>query len=297
MLGALKLAAAALWLPLATEVVWALRTGSAPTPAELVDAGDVLAFTWLGAIPLSLAVPLLWKHSRLVACVYAVVLGSLTIALLGGGLSRPLPTSIGFAVITFRLLPDPSMYGDIQNVVLSLHNLVASLADGLRIWFYALVVSVPAWTALVFVARAPFQWDSPVTWAAALRVLRLIAIPLWLSLALLALTFTHLGSPQNEPQVMSIIRLFAPLYVFAWLAAHPLSLGIFLLHGRSRALAYVLGVTLGALTIALAPAWSPAGPLGVMLFATVVALPAWLALTTLAFLNRSQTAQGASARA
>lgn len=297
MLHALKLAAASLWLPLATELVWALRTGSAPTPAELVDAGDVLAFTWLGALPLSLAVHLLWKHSRLVACVYAAVLGLLTVALLGGSLSRPLPTSIGFAVITLRLLPDPSMYGDIQDIVLSLHNFVTSLADGFRIWFYALVVSVPAWTALVYVTRAPFQWDSPLTWTTASRVLLLVAVPLWLPLALFALTFTHFGSPQSEPEVSSAVRLFAPIYVFAWLAAHPLSLGIHLLYGHSRALAYVLGVALGALTIALAPAWSPAGVLGTMLFATVIALPAWLALTALAFLRRRQTARGASASA
>ena len=231
------------------------------------------------------------------ACVYAAILGLLTVAVLGGLLARPFPVSIGFAVITLRLLPDPSMYGGIQEVVLGLQNAVASLADGPRIWFYTLAVSVPAWTVLVIAARFPFRWDIPVTWAAVLRVLGLIAAPLWLSLALLVLTFTHLGGPQSEPAVMSIIQLLAPVYVFAWLAAHPLSLGIYLLHGRSRALAYVLGVILGALTIALAPVWSPAGALGVMLFATFVALPAWLVLTAFALLKRNQTAQGASASA
>jgi len=255
-------------------------------------------FTWLGALPLTLAVRQLWKRSHLVACVYAVVLGPLTIALLGGGLSPPWPVEVGFAVITLRVLPDPSMFGSIEEIVWSLQsNVVASIADGPRIWLYALVFSVPAWTALVIVERIPFRWDSPVTWTTASRVLRLVAVPLWLPLALFALTLTHLGSPQSEPEVSSAVRLLAPIYVFAWLAAHPLSLGIHLLHGHSRALVYVLGVALGALTIALAPAWSPAGVLGTMLFATVIALPAWLMLTALAFLRRRQTARGASASA
>ena len=64
-----------------------------------------------------------------------------------------------------------------------------------------------------------------------------------------------------------------------------------------RALAFVFGATLGVVTIALAPAWSPAGPLGDMLFATVVALPAWLALVITAFFKRNHTARGVSASA
>ena len=189
------------------------------------------------------------------------------------------------------------MYGGILEVVFGLQNAVASLADGLRIWLYALVCSVPAWTALVRVPRLPIGWDNPVTWAAAFQVLRLVAVPLWLPLALLALTFTHLSDPQTGPTGLSVIGILAPIYVFAWLAAHPLSLGIYLLYRRSRALAFVFGATLGVVTIALAPAWSPAGPLGDMLFATVVALPAWLALVITAFFKRNHTARGVSASA
>ncbi len=288
----MKLAVASLWLPLATEVIWAIRSGNAPTLSELLDASDVLVFTWLGALPLSLAVYFLWKRSRLVACVFAAVLGLLTVVLLAGGFSRPFPTQIGFGVITLRLLPDPSLYGGIQDVVLGLQNVVASLAEGPRVWLYALVCSVPAWTAHVIVTRFPCRLEGPVTWAAAFGTLRLVAFPLWLSLALVALTFTHLGDPETGPKELSVIGTLAPIYVFAWLAAHPLSLGVYLLHRRSRPLAILFGVTLAVLTIVLAPAWSPAGPLGGMLIAAVVALPAWLALAAIAFFQRNQAAQG-----
>lgn len=290
-----KLAVASLWLPLATEVVYAVESGGALSLSELRDNIDIAAFTWLGALPLTLAVHLLWKHSRLVACVYAVVLGLLTIALLGGVFWQPLEIGIVFSVNTVRVLPHPSMMRDITNIAMSLNYLIFTMADGPSIWLYALVFSVPAWTALAIVAPFPGKWGGSVTWTLALRALCLVGVPLWLPLAHLAITVVYSDSLSIPFVIWSAIQAFAPIYVSAWIAAHPLSLAVGLLHARSRVLAYICAVTLGALTAGLTPAFSPPGPLGIMLVAVIIALPAWAILGIVSLVQRNRACLSAAA--
>lgn len=82
-----------LWLPLAILVVPVIRFGGLPVDggtggALFVGAmvGSMVLFTWVAAIPLTVALKLLFRRARILAYVCGAVLGPMTVfgALIGG---------------------------------------------------------------------------------------------------------------------------------------------------------------------------------------------------------------------
>ena len=76
-----------LWLPLAILVVSGIRFGGLPTDAEVggmlnagVMIGSMVLFTWIAALPLTLAVAFLYRRVRVLAYVCGAVLGPVTIS-------------------------------------------------------------------------------------------------------------------------------------------------------------------------------------------------------------------------
>ena len=88
----IRLLVLSLWLPLAILVVSVIRFGLS-TGADVggmltagVMIGSMVLFTWIAALPLTLAVTFLYRRVRVLAYVCGAVLGPVTIvgALIGG---------------------------------------------------------------------------------------------------------------------------------------------------------------------------------------------------------------------
>ena len=109
-----------LWLPLAILVVSVIRFGGLPTDAEVggmpnagVMIGSMVLFTWIAALPLTLAVTFLNRRVRVLAYVFGAILAPITV------------------------------YG----------ALISGLLGPIGIVAYALVFSAPAWIALGITAH------------------------------------------------------------------------------------------------------------------------------------------------
>lgn len=87
-----------LWLPLAILVVSVLRFGGLPSDADIggmpnagVMIGSMVLFTWIAALPLTLAVTFLYRRVRVLAYALGAVLAPLTVfGVLIGGLFGPI---------------------------------------------------------------------------------------------------------------------------------------------------------------------------------------------------------------
>ncbi len=82
--------------------------------------------------------------------------------------------------------------------------------------------------------------------------------------------------------LMSFVTLFA----LAWPAAIPLTLAVRLLHRRSQVLAYVCALILGAGSVLAVIVGGLFGPVGVVVYTLIAALPAWILLGILAKFQR-----------
>lgn len=89
----LRLLVLPLWLPLAILVVSVLRFGGLPADSGSGGAlyigamvGSMVLFTWIAAIPLTVALTMLYRRTRILAYVCGAVLGPITVfgALIGG---------------------------------------------------------------------------------------------------------------------------------------------------------------------------------------------------------------------
>ena len=89
----LRLLILPLWLPLAILVVSVIRFGGLPVDggaggALFVGAmvGSMVLFTWIAAMPLTVALTMLYRRARILAYVCGAVLGPITVfgALIGG---------------------------------------------------------------------------------------------------------------------------------------------------------------------------------------------------------------------
>ncbi len=89
----IRLLATCLWLPLAILVLSVIRFGGLPTDGGLggplavaAMVGSMVLFTWIAAIPLTVALALLLRRARIVAYACGAVLGPITVfgALIGG---------------------------------------------------------------------------------------------------------------------------------------------------------------------------------------------------------------------
>ena len=88
----IRLLVLSLWLPLAILVVSVIRFGLS-TDAEVggmltagVMIGSMVLFTWIAALPLTLAVTFLYRRVRVLAYVFGAILAPITVfgALIGG---------------------------------------------------------------------------------------------------------------------------------------------------------------------------------------------------------------------
>ncbi len=89
----IRLLGICLWLPLAILVLSVIRFGGLPTDSGLggplavgAMVGSMVLFTWIAAIPLTVALALLYRRARMVAYVCGAVLAPITVfgALIGG---------------------------------------------------------------------------------------------------------------------------------------------------------------------------------------------------------------------
>ena len=124
------------------------------------------------------------------------------------------------------------------------------------------------------------------------RVLRLLVLPLWLPVAILvvsAIRFGALPPGEGADGIPSAVAMIAPMVLFAWIAAFPLTLAVAFLHRRVRVLAYVCGVLLAPLTVYGAVIGGLFGPVGVVLYPLVLSLLAWIVLGVTVLVQRRRS--------
>ena len=110
-----------------------------------------------------------------------------------------------------------------------------------------------------------------------------LLLSLWLPVALLALALVRFpGMPGAEgvglPPWSAVPKLLP-----VWFAGLPLTFALRLLHRRSRAVAIVCGVALVPISAYAVMLGGLFGPPGILLYAALASLPAWIALAVLRF--------------
>ena len=122
-------------------------------------------------------------------------------------------------------------------------------------------------------------------------MIRTILYSLWLpALVVVVSAFRFsFSTPLEGPGIMGTIMLLVSvvtLFALAWPAAIPLTLAVKLLHGRSPVLAYVCALILGAGSVLAVIVGGLFGPVGVVVYPLIAALPAWILLGILAKFQR-----------
>ena len=108
-----------------------------------------------------------------------------------------------------------------------------------------------------------------------------LLLSLWLPVALLALALVRLpGMPEAAglPPWSALPKLLP-----VWFAGLSLTFALRLLHRRSRAVAIVCGVALVPISAYAVMLGGLFGPPGILLYAALASLPAWIALAVLRF--------------
>ncbi len=118
-------------------------------------------------------------------------------------------------------------------------------------------------------------------------MIRTILYSLWLPVLVVVVSAFRFGfsTPLEGPGFMGTIMLLmsvVTLFALAWPAAIPLTLAVRLLHRRSQVLAYVCALILGAGSVWVVIVGGLFGPVGVVVYALIAALPAWILLGILA---------------
>ena len=120
-----------------------------------------------------------------------------------------------------------------------------------------------------------------------------IVFSLWLPVAVLVVSLARFGIDGEGmgPSPIDILMLF----VFTWPAAFPLTLAVRLIHSRSRIVAYICAALLGVGAVYGVIVGGLLGPFGVVVYALVASVPAWIVLGILAVFRgggaRRQTSQ------
>ncbi len=122
-------------------------------------------------------------------------------------------------------------------------------------------------------------------------MIRTILYSLWLPVLVIVVSVIRFGfnTPLEGPGFMGITMLLmsvVTLFALAWPAAIPLTLAVRLLHRRSQVLAYVCALILGAGSVWAVIVGGLFGPVGVVVYALIAALPAWILLGILAKFQR-----------
>ncbi len=132
------------------------------------------------------------------------------------------------------------------------------------------------------------------------RLIRLLAVCLWLPLAILVLSVIRFGGLPTDSGLggpLAVGAMVGSMVLFTWIAAMPLTVALALLYRRARFVAYVCGAVLAPITVFGAIIGGLFGPIGIVAYALVFSAPAWIALgiTTLIQRGRTNTRPAASA--
>ena len=114
-------------------------------------------------------------------------------------------------------------------------------------------------------------------------MVRTILYSLWLPVLVIVVSFIRFGftAPLEGPGIMGaamFLTSVATLFVLAWPAAIPLTLAVRLLHRRSPVLAYLCALILGAGSVWAVIMGGLFGPVGVVVYALIMSIPAWALL-------------------
>ena len=120
----------------------------------------------------------------------------------------------------------------------------------------------------------------------------MLALPLWLPLAILALSVIRFGGlpfAAGAGGMPNAGAMIGSMVAFTWIAALPLTLALTFLHRRGRVLAYVCGALLAPITVFAALLGGMFGPVGIVAYPLVFSAPAWIALGITALIQRRRT--------
>ena len=124
-------------------------------------------------------------------------------------------------------------------------------------------------------------------------LVRAILFALWLPVVVLLVSLLRFGV---EGMVTMDATAFVQLVILGWPSGIPLTLAVLLLHRRVRLLAYVCAVVLSPFSVLAFILGGLLGHIGVLVYAVVVSLPAWVALGIVALLqSRRSPAAGRAA--
>ena len=113
-------------------------------------------------------------------------------------------------------------------------------------------------------------------------LIRAILFALWLPVAVLLVSLLRFGV---EGMVTMEATAFVQLVFPGWPSGIPLTLAVLLLHRRVRSLAYAGAVVLAPFSVLAFILGGLLGHIGVLVYAVVVSLPAWVALGIVALLQ------------
>ena len=124
------------------------------------------------------------------------------------------------------------------------------------------------------------------------RLIRLLAICLWLPLAILVLSVIRFGALPTDAGLggpLAVAAMVGSMVLFTWIAAIPLTAALALLYRRARILAYACGTVLAPITVFGALIGGLFGPVGIVAYPLVFSAPAWIALGITALVQRGRT--------
>lgn len=312
-----------LWLPLVATLVFVVVDGRLPTlrrtvlsplgeerlpragaavpvaqeviPNELLAMLAVFVFAWLGAVPLTVGVYRLHERSRILAYVCAAMFAPLTVAVLIGALDWPVEfrAFLSFSVVLFRF-PPGTWWSEFGFFVLNLPaNLLAvsSEAPGLAQYAYrfavrALPVALPVWATLTIAASGQIVRGHSEQATAEKRVLRAAVFSCWLPLVILV--YVLISNALSFVEISNTSWFVVTLVLPTWLAAVPLTVAVYQIYGRSRALAVACAAVLGTLTVFLTSAGGLVGAFGVVVCGIAGSIPAWILVAMLEYRQRSR---------
>ena len=124
------------------------------------------------------------------------------------------------------------------------------------------------------------------------RIIRLLAISLWLPLAILVLSVARFGGLPTDSGLggpLAVGAMVGSMVLFTWIAAIPLTTALTMLYRRARIVAYVCGAVLAPITVFGALIGGLFGPIGIVAYPLVFSAPAWIALGITALIQRGRT--------
>jgi len=124
------------------------------------------------------------------------------------------------------------------------------------------------------------------------RLVRLLAVCLWLPLAILVLSVIRFGGLPTDSGLggpLAVGAMVGSMVLFTWIAAMPLTVALALLYRRARFVAYVCGAVLAPITVFGALIGGLFGPIGIVAYPLVISAPAWIALGVTTLIQRNRT--------